>query len=48
MSVNSWKRQEKKGKMRSYEIEEFGMIFIVFEAKTKKGNWYRKGRIRIR
>jgi hypothetical protein len=48
MSENSLKRKEKKGKIRSFEVEEFGKVFIIFEAKTKKGNWYRKGRIRIK
>lgn len=44
---NSWTRQEKKEKMRSYEATEFGRKYIVFEKKTKRGKWVRSGRIQI-
>ncbi len=43
----SWRRQEKKGKMRSFEEIELGAKYIVFEKKTKRGAWKRAGRIRI-
>jgi len=45
---NSWTRQEKKGKMRSFQETQFGATYIVFEAKTKRGEWKREGRIRIK
>jgi len=43
----SWRRQEKNGKMRSFEETELGAKFIVFEKKTKRGKWVRAGRIRV-
>jgi hypothetical protein len=45
---NSLLRKEKREKSRSYQIEEFGMTFIIFEKKTKRGKWIRSGRMRIK
>lgn len=48
MSENSLRRSEKKGNSRSYQIEQFGGVYIIFEKRTKRGKWIVQGRIRIK
>jgi len=47
MSENSLRRKEKRQNSRSYQIEQFGGVYIIFEKRTKRGKWIKTGQMRI-